>query len=465
MNIQDRIKGIDDEYSDSEIFLEYGLPSLMLYEPMPYKNLIVDIDIERDKYKITEDRMKFIPLYKQVYFAQRKKLKAILAKIENRTTVIFPEPTREEMISLWGDTRQYDDSISNAENIYRYAAACIRRVICDTEEEIYLLRYYPSVYYNYSDSYIGGEFNYRYENEVIIYNKVNLLTDGMHHFKLYVNDGTSDIDKRSILNVFAYLNGCPNFEFLNNTRVNQKLDDLYHRFDLLDCIRLRHPNYLKSDVEKPIYLELPILKNKRGRKIIAFNKMPHEGILDLYHATLKQFEPLPRCVFLYRVFEYAAANHYRTQFNPVQYKPEVAIEYYLNLALNYNPNPLYYIDFGSENAKPKLCNFFTVLKSEAKRILNEWSTAPYLSHKTTGEIIYLTGRNFTVHGASGTRGERNMQYDYDKNYMHINNVNILLELIARYVIELLNPELKNVVERRTLFYKDKYKRLFEKEDK
>lgn len=49
--------------------------------------------------------------------------------------------------------------------------------------------------------------------------------------------------------------------------------------------------------------------------------------------------------------------------------------------------------------------------------------------------------------------------------MHINNVNILLELIARYVIELLNPELKNVVERRTLFYKDKYKRLFEKEDK
>lgn len=52
-----------------------------------------------------------------------------------------------------------------------------------------------------------------------------------------------------------------------------------------------------------------------------------------------------------------------------------------------------------------------------------------------------------------------------KIILHINNVNILLELIARYVIELLNPELKNVVERRTLFYKDKYKRLFEKEDK
>lgn len=50
MNIRDRIKAIDDEYSESEIYLEYGLPSLMLYEPTPYKNLIVDINIERDKY-------------------------------------------------------------------------------------------------------------------------------------------------------------------------------------------------------------------------------------------------------------------------------------------------------------------------------------------------------------------------------------------------------------------------------
>lgn len=67
------------------------------------------------------------------------------------------------------------------------------------------------------------------------------------------------------------------------------------------------------------------------------------------------------------MFEYAAANHYKIQFNPAQYKPEDAIEYYLNLALNYNPNPLYYIGFGSKKAKPRLCNFFTALKLEAKK--------------------------------------------------------------------------------------------------
>lgn len=30
-------------------------------------------------------------------------------------------------------------------------------------------------------------------------------------------------------------------------------------------------------------------------------KVQRNEILDLYHASLKQFEPLPRCVFLYRV--------------------------------------------------------------------------------------------------------------------------------------------------------------------
>lgn len=149
MNIKDRIKAVDAEYSESEIFLKYGLHSLMFYELIQYKNLIVDINIERDKYTSTEDRLKFITLYKQVYLAQRKKLKAILAKIEDRTIVIFPEPTRAEMIKVWGDTWSYDDSVSSTENMYCYAAACIRKTICETEEEIYLLRNYPSVYYNH----------------------------------------------------------------------------------------------------------------------------------------------------------------------------------------------------------------------------------------------------------------------------------------------------------------------------
>ena len=54
-----------------------------------------------------------------------------------------------------------------------------------------------------------------------------------------------------------------------------------------------------------------------------------------------------------------------------------------------------------------------------------------------------------------------MQYDYYNNYFHINNVNIILELIDRYVVELLNPQLRNVVECKKEYYLERYKNLME----
>lgn len=460
INIDKELRKIDIEYSETEIFLDYGIISLASYKPVSYKKLIVKINNERDKFKRTHQRELFILDYKKVFLAQRKKLKKILANISDRTIKIYPEPTRDEMIRFLKQSWRYNDAINLKENIYQYAETRLRKAIHDTNEELYILNKFPSVYYNQKSSYIGGEFNYRYENEVLIYDKVNAMTDGMHHFLIYCNDHSTLSDKRSLLNILAYFNGCPNFEFLSNRKVNQKLDELYRNFDLMDCIRLRHPNYLRSDIDKPIYLELPIIKNTKNYSIISFKKLPHEGILDLYHASLKQFEPLPRCVFLYRVFEYAAANHYKSVFSTAEYKPEDAINYYLDLAIKYNPNPLYFIDFGNDKKKAKLYNYFTVLKREAKKIFGEWTNNPYLATKSKGQIIYLTGRNFTAHGASGRSGERNMQYDYDKNYLHINNVNIVLELIARYVVELLNPKLRNVVERNTKYYKKKYEEIF-----
>lgn len=57
--------------------------------------------------------------------------------------------------------------------------------------------------------------------------------------------------------------------------------------------------------------------------------------------------------------------------------------------------------------------------------------------------------------------KRDMQYDYYSNYFHINNVNIILELIDRYVVELLNPQLRNFVERKKEYYLERYKNLLE----
>lgn len=449
-NIIKELHKIEKSIPEDYLFLEYGIITLGFFEFNEYNSLIRKLHDKREKMKLSSQRETLIPIYKKVFYSQKKKLRAILKNITNNQIVIEPDISKEEMMKnpvILG----YKNELSVNENLIRFSKFGISKAIDRVSEEIYLLTHHPSVYYNVENAYIGGDFGYRYRNEIIIYKTVYAMQNELHHFLTFKNDSTTPIDQRTLLNLLAYLNGRPNFEFLKNKSMNEKLNALYPYFDLLDCIRLRTPKYLEKDTDKHIYLELPIIKNKNNYHIIVFKEMPHKEIFDLYHASLKQFEPLPRCVFLYRVFEYAATYHYKPTFNPYDYKPEDALNYYLEEAMKYNPNPLYYIYWGKEKLQIK--NFFTVLKKHLKQIFIEWSINPYLKNKSKGEIIYLTGRNFTAHGGSR---ERNMQYDYSKNYIHINNINIALELIARYVIELLNPNIRNVVERRTEYYLANY---------
>ena len=252
----------------------------------------------------------------------------------------------------------------------------------------------------------------------------------------------------------AYLNGYPYFLFTENPSFNQKLSGLYYNFDLLDMVRLRKKNYFKEiDLEKPIALQMPILNAVDKRHIVAIPPSSHETVFALYHASLKQFEPLPRCVFLYRVFEYGANHHYQPLISPTTYDPKDAIEYYYTKIFEHNYTPLYFLAYGkvkfdSENSevkvirKSKCRNYISVLKREAHLIVDEWSRHDYLKDKRLGEIIYNTGRCAAAHG-SGGRGMA--RYDYDVNYKHINDVNIILELIARYIIDQLNPDIKQLV--------------------
>lgn len=75
----------------------------------------------------------------------------------------------DEMIQLLKQSWKYNDAIDNKENIYLYAETRLRKAIHDTKEELYILNKFPFVYYNQRSAHIGGEFNYRYENEILIY--------------------------------------------------------------------------------------------------------------------------------------------------------------------------------------------------------------------------------------------------------------------------------------------------------
>lgn len=101
----------------------------MFYEPLEFQQLIIKINMERDKHSDTQSRLMFIPLYKKVYLAQRKKLLELFDAVKNRTTKIIPEPTREEMQTYTNESWEYLPDISNSENVYLYAENRIKYAI------------------------------------------------------------------------------------------------------------------------------------------------------------------------------------------------------------------------------------------------------------------------------------------------------------------------------------------------
>lgn len=203
MDIKNKLRKIDNTISDKELFLKYGLLSLTFFEIREYMDLINEINKERDTKRETSDRKNFIPLYKKVFLSQRKKLNSILENIKNRTIDIYPLPTETEMKNRHLKTLQYDDTLSVYDNLFKYAEQMIKRAILATNQELYVLRNYPSVYYNHKNAYIGGDFKYRYKNEMIIYKNVYATEDEMHHFTTYTNDNNSLSDQRALLNILA----------------------------------------------------------------------------------------------------------------------------------------------------------------------------------------------------------------------------------------------------------------------
>ena len=102
-----------------------------------------------------------------------------------------------------------------------------------------------------------------------------------------------------------------------------------------------------------------------------------------------------------------------------------------------------------QKRKTQYRNLLTELKKKSKEITEYWNKHNYLKTKSLGEIIYNTGRNTVAHGGSG---RQNINYDYANKYKHINDVNIFLELIARYIIEINNPELRKTVHHKKSIY-------------
>jgi hypothetical protein len=466
MDINNRLKLIEDstDYYVIDVSDEDNLMvpiKLSFYEIVEYSELVRDLNRARYACDTYEEKELFVEKYIKIYLSSRKVYTRILRNLRKGIVkIIYPETLDDEYFyeMLKKFTKFHKDK-SLEENLKEFMKGKLKQKIHDSNEELFKLKHYPAEYINTLSNYVGTNV-LKYRNDIIMYKDVYIAATESHSYSVYYNEKTIEDTKNSLLNILSYLNGHPSFYFTENYNFNKKLSELYEQFDLLDMLRLRKRNFFESKKNsEPIYLELPILQRKNNYHMVYIEESNYEMIFELYHASLKQFESLPRCVFLYRVFEYGAIKHYQPLINPANYRPEDALNYYVNEIMTHRYIPLYYVDYGTyiddekhmviRRRKEKYINITTKLKEEVKKIQKEWSNHPYLKNKSIGSIIYGTGRNAAAHGGSG-RG--NARYDYDKNYKHLNDVNIFLELIARYIIEKLNPQLESIVERKTKYY-------------
>lgn len=477
MNLREfnkKVYDIENIISTTKIIVGDVIMGINLFYLKQYDKLIRYVGDLELKCKTTEEKKKYLEYWKIIFLSENKMYRRILKNIKDNSCDFIvleyyenkdkSESVKEHIKTFW---KKYDEEKTIQENLNDFIIAKIESKIWSINNELYELREHPSIFYNNEENYVGSNFRLKYDNDIIKYKDVDIRSGRLHSYVLFSNDNSKEINKRTLLNILAFFDCEPYYYMTDNAIYNKKLEILYEQFDILDLVKLRKKKFLETNLDEPIHLEKPILKSNAN--LVCFKDLQHEEILDLYHSSLKQAEPLPRCVFLYRVFEYGAAQHYKKIFKPQEYKPEEALDYYISEIIKYNFNPIYYIDYGRyisddrmdilEKRKPQLRNFITVIKNESKQILKEWEVHPYLKNKNSpGDIIYNTGRNLVAHGGNGSR---NMKYDYDRNYKHINDINIILELIARYLVENLNPYLKNCVERRKEYYiKDKYKSLF-----
>ncbi len=338
MNIRSEIETIESSItlnkvnvSESEAFKI--VMRFAYFEYPQYTKLIIKLNKLRKQCLTYDEKASFVSTYKSIYHSARKMYKKTLTNINSGEFEI-----KHKLKDGNEDTVQkaVEHFLHDAENI-DFNQACLRimsnailKQLANIKDELYILENHPEGYINTFSTYIGSGSIMRYRSDCVYYKDVSFIPTESHSFSISYNENTTTETKNAILDIFAYLNGMPYFYFTDNPEFNRKICELYEKFDLLDMIKLRKKGYFTALSDDPISLQLPILRTNNKRYLIEIPASQHEKIFELYHASLKQFEPMPRCIFLYRVFEYGAKHHYQNIIHPANYDPKDAIEYYLS---------------------------------------------------------------------------------------------------------------------------------------
>ena len=425
------------------------------YKIRSFSELLNEIAYELEDCSVVSKRKKILAQYKFVREHEKVAVDYFLRGLKGGTITIEYEieKSNEEFVY---DLTKADATKGIEEIIEERIRKSLESQKLDIMEQLYLMRHHEFIFSHQNEyGIISGNYDQQFLNSIVLYKNMFIEYQSIQRIYIlkYNKEETHGL-YNDFMNILSFLLGRPLFLYNSNYEYDKKIEELYDQCELFDMVKLRRNKLFQKEREDVYFSTRTIFRSTCPYRVTQIPDMQHPAILELYNAALKQVEPLPKCVFLYRVIEYAIEEDYKRTVRPSNFEVNAALEYYLEKARKYNFIPLYYIDLGRyysrekdkfiETDKTKMKNLWTTLKRMVPGILNEWSQHTYLRNKQIGDIIYSSGRCATAHGHTGMQGCYNARYDYQYNYFHINDVNILLELMSRYVVELLNPELKKL---------------------
>jgi|TARA_B110000261_G_scaffold163793_1_gene210838 hypothetical protein len=395
-----------------------------------------------------------------VYKALKKHLRKLINGIganKTKITLNYNPELKENIESVLTSLFKLKPELDFNDKIKTQTLRKLELQFQQSNQAIFELENYQFSTYQFED-FLGSNFYLRFPKESIIYKEIN-ITSSKYGSSIISKDKSQKKDKNDLLNILSFLQASPNFLLTNNKYFNDKLSTIYNEFDILDLLTLTSKRFFNNPKNEFKSVSTPILKLYKNTNFTILPEINEGELFNLYHSSLKQIEPLPRCVFLFRIVEYGKNYHYQKIFKSDEIDLKDVIEYYYEKLINHKFIPIYFLDYGSnrdpktgsmtKKRKTQYRNLITELKKKSKELIKTWQTHNYLKSKSLGEIIYNTGRNTVAHGGNG---KQNINYDYDNKYKHINDVNVFLELIARYLIEIHNPKLKNIVHRQKGIY-------------
>lgn len=395
----------------------------IFYEVNDFNDILCDLsealELETDKIKAH----KLLIKYRFVLERKKEALKYLVGGIKNETIEIIYkiDTTWETHLRELAKSEEIEETKSI---VLRRIISSLEKQLYDVMEQIYLISNYPFIFdKTHKWELVSNNYEQQFLNSIVIYKNIFIdYISTSHIYILKYNEAETHGVKNDFMNTISFLVGRPIFVYTKDQNYSTKIEQIYSECDLLDLIKLRKNILFADNESKESYMPVrPIFKQTCPYRITEIPEMVHPEVLELYNAALKQAEPIPKCVFLYRVIEYAINEHYNTIIHPSNTSAPAAIEYYLNEALHHEFIPLYYIDLGRNRAhqtdavtvfrKSQLRNLLQTLKKEVPKIKNEWSQHPFLSQKSVGEIIYSNGRCATAHGHTGTHGRYLTAFD------------------------------------------------------